>query len=80
MKYRSRPRAADRDSRDRRARALEIFERRLARTNVVPDAGNLVTRRFAGMFQALTAIALGIVAGNGSILFNFILFNQVLHL
>lgn len=67
-------------SRQDSARALEVFERRLVERKVVPDAERLLMRRFAGVLQVLAAIAIGILAGSGSILFTFLVFNKLLHL
>jgi hypothetical protein len=69
-----------RESRQRRARALQDFERSLVERNLVPDASRLVTRRFGGALQVLAAIALGILLGTASILINLFLFTKLLHL
>ena len=80
MEERTGQNTSDRAERERRSRALERFERRLVEGRLVPDAERVVARRFAGVLQGLTAVALGIVVGHGSILVNFLLFNKLLHL
>jgi hypothetical protein len=80
MERRTRHPTLDRASRQRRGRELQEFERRLVERSLVPDASRLVTRRFDGVLQVLAAVALGIVVGTGSILFNLFLFNKLLHL
>jgi hypothetical protein len=80
MERRTRHPTLDRASRQRRGRELQEFERRLVERSLVPDASRLVTRRYDGVLQVLAAVALGIVVGTGSILFNLFLFNKLLHL
>ena len=80
MERRTRHPALDRAARQRRSRELQEFESRLVERRLVPDASRLLARRFDGVLQILAAVALGIVVGTGSILFNLFLFNKLLHL
>ena len=62
------------------ARVLQEFERRLVAAGQVPDADQLVSRRYSVVLHVLIAVAIGSIVALASIIVNYVVFTKLLHL